>query len=365
MSKLLKGKTIPLIITIITLVITIALIFYAVNNFFGEEAETEPAATASGRHNLSFDVFYIENDIWESNPIPHEFSFLMSFTDYVEVTSGFLVNISEEVDIQYEFEAVKHFIVRHSAAGFDASGAVLFQEYERIAHSQGSRRARAINFNARDADSPGGVFHIAPHEYLQQFADFENYHSQRGSGSGFRGLLGEVALKFTYTISIPELGIDQSATMGYSFPLNSEVFVPSIVGTPSFEWESPPVHTPPTPLIAFIGFVAIFVLSVSGLLYGVKLLTQDDNKNIQLAKDIFRKYSSEIVIYDEPIDMRLHIPKEVSDFGELLKTAVNLNKHIMCYKTRERVEFVTIVDNYAIHYMIDFTVKAPPPSRKK
>ena len=86
----------------------------------------------------------------------------------------------------------------------------------------------------------------------------------------------------------------------------------------------------------------------------MKMSKANPNKYRQEADDILKKYAYEIVVYNKPVDLTKYEPMVVQEFGELLKLAINLNKHIMCYRDEVRTEFVVIVDGYACLYMISY-----------
>jgi len=44
----------------------------------------------------------------------------------------------------------------------------------------------------------------------------------------------------------------------------------------------------------------------------------------------------------------------VKEFVDLLKLAINLNKHIMCYKNSTKTQFVIIIDGYACFYEVNY-----------
>jgi hypothetical protein len=43
-------------------------------------------------------------------------------------------------------------------------------------------------------------------------------------------------------------------------------------------------------------------------------------------------------------------------FDTLLKLSINLNKHIMCFKDDDYVEFAVLVEEFAYYYRIDYNV---------
>ena len=69
---------------------------------------------------------------------------------------------------------------------------------------------------------------------------------------------------------------------------------------------------------------------------------------------ILRKYSHEIIVCNKSTDLQNYDAIAVQDFTDLLKLAVNLNKHIKCWKTEQHAEFSVVVDNevylYSIYY---------------
>jgi len=148
--------------------------------------------------------------------------------------------------------------------------------------------------------------------------------------------------------------LNEALTYGYRLSLSTEVYSFVLTGIPNFEWENDPAARNEITLPMIMLFVVLFASSVFGLLYSIKMLKADPNQYRREANNILSKYSYEIVIYNKPVDLTSYAPMIVQEFSELLKLAINLNKHIMCYRDEVHTEFVVIVDGYACLYMINF-----------
>ena len=347
-------KVNPLWIALFFMILTIALIILAVSRISINFSDNVTTVSAFGRHNLSFRVFYIENNIFTQNPIsPHKY-FMMSYTDYIEIDSRFSASFSEEMQINYTYRAEKRFVIRPMG-----SDRIVFEQRIPITEMSGETFANQLYF-AAEAGQPGGVYTIFPKDHIEPYFEFvADQARQMAEGNiiaqGVRGFSAELFVEFTYIIRAPEFGLDETITQGYRIPLTTEFYTLSTTGVSNFEWinniaSDDTAITLPSVII----FVAVFSGSVFGLFYTIKLLMSDPNEHRREADNILKKYSHEIVIYDKPVNLEKYETMVVSDFRELLKLAINLNKHIMCYRNRMRTDFVVIVDDYACLYVIDY-----------
>jgi len=72
------------------------------------------------------------------------------------------------------------------------------------------------------------------------------------------------------------------------------------------------------------------------------------------ADTLLKKYSNEIVVYDKPMSFTSRVQRSVYEFSDMLKLAINLNKHIMCYRDENHTGFVVLVDGVACLYVINY-----------
>jgi hypothetical protein len=308
---------------------------------------------ASGRHNLNFRVFYVENNLFSDNPIPSNIDFLMSFTDYIEVDNSFSATFSQEMDIYYSYSAQKRLVIRPLA-----SNRIVFEEIVPMSENSGMVTANRLSFNSRNADGPGGTYTIFPMDYVALYFRFieEQSHQMRAMNviaQNLRGFSAELIIEFTYEILAPEFGLHEILTHGYMLSLTTEVYSFALTGDSNFEWEyNLTLQGLAITLPMIIAFVILFGLGLSGLLYNIKRLTANPDESRREADVILKKYANEIVVYDRPVDLEVYAPRLLEEFSELLKLTINLNKHIMCYKGENRTEFVTIVDSFACMYEI-------------
>lgn len=348
-----KRKIIPLLLVIFFSLIFMALIAYAAIRFidYFEKIET---ISASGRQNLAFRVFYMENTPFPENPIPPNWDFLMSYTDFIEIDSSFNATFSQEMDIQYSYRAEKRVVIRPMP-----SGRSVFESHYILTEKSGETRTSRLSFNTEN-DGPGGMYTIFPKEHIDLYRNFvvdqaRQMEAENVIAQGLRGFSAVLYISFTYTVRVPEFGINETVTHGYRIPLTTEIYTLNTTGISNFAWEQTIGTTPADiDLQTAVHFVTLFIFSLAGLLYNIKKLLAHPNPRIREAESILKKYSHEIVIYDRPVSMSHYEPRMVQEFGELLKLAVNLNKHIMCYRHSEYTEFAVIVDNQACIYDIEY-----------
>ena len=149
--------------------------------------------------------------------------------------------------------------------------------------------------------------------------------------------------------------MNETITQGYRIPLTTEIYSLSLTGMSNFEWsDNLAVRDIEITLPMVVLFVVVFTGSVFGLLHTIKALAAHPNKYRRETDSILKKYTHEIVVYGKPVDLTRYEPMAVRGFSELLKLAINLNKHIMCYRIETRTEFVVIMDEYACLYAINY-----------
>ena len=353
-SKLPKWWRIPLFSLKIFILALVAV--FQLSAYF----RADVTVTATGRHRLDFRVFYLENNIFNENPIPQHLGFLMSYTDYIEVDNSFSANFSQEVDIYYSYYAEKRLVIRYIESADANLNRIVFEEVFPLSFTSGVIMADRIHFGTEDDGNPGGTYRILPKEHIWTYLYFiyeqaRKMEAENVIARGLRGFSAELWIDFTHKINVPEFDLDEILTQGYRISLSTEVYSFVVTGAPNFEWEGNLVtQDVEITLPMIILFTALFTWSVFGLLYSIKMQMADSNKHQRKANEILKKYHHEIVVYDRPVDLTRYIHMVVQDFSELLKLAINLNKHIMCYRDERRTEFVVIVDEYACSYVIEY-----------
>ena len=334
--------------SLIIFILTVAALMFFINN------GAKDLFTASGRQHMEFNVFYIDNDIFNVNPIPRNRDFLMSHTDRIEISNSFTAQFSETVSIYYSYVAEKRLAIRY--IGTTAHNRNVHEVVTVLAQESGNTQADYLHIGS---DS---VYTINPRGYIQTYLHFVENHANvlQEEGlivHGLRGFTADLFIEFTHTVQIPEVGLNETILHGYRLPLTMEVYSMYMIGASHFEWSDASMITLTLPMAVI--FSASFILSVLGLLSNIKKMGADNDEHLQTANDIIKKYNQEIVVYDRPIDLSEHKIMAVREFDELVKLAVNLNKHIMCYRDDSHTEFAIIVDEYACLYTIKYDEMHP------
>jgi len=313
---------------------------------------------SSGRASVDFHVFYLDNPIWEENPLPRDLHYLMSYTDYIEVSNRFTADFSKEVEIHFSYTATERLVIQHMETSDPNLNPVVFEETWELSEGRGTVTANSIELNA--TSGPGEhTYTIFPMPRIEQYLAFlEEHEAQVERESifpvGHRGFSAELFADFTYTIHLPEYGIHETLTYGYHIPLSNEVYTFNVTGTASFERvddinrASAQITIPLIIIYATALGAAIF-----GLYRNIKKLNTEPNEFRREAMSILKKYSNEIVVSIPP-DLSQYKIMVVEEFDSLLKLAINLNKHIMCYHNEELALFVTIVHEHAYQYVIQY-----------
>ncbi|MCL2399122.1 MAG: DUF5305 domain-containing protein [Defluviitaleaceae bacterium] len=345
-----KFSKLPQIYIVIFSSLAILFVLLFAFNYLAMHLQDDVNVGLSGRANMDFRVFYLDNDIFPDNPIPQNLHFIMAFTDFIEVDTGFSAQLSEYVEFYYSYTSIKRLVIRYIASA--DGGATVFESYYPLSNTRGSYSGREINL-------PTHTYTIYPGGYINLYLDFiEAKIQQMETGEGLtthnaRSFSAEVFIDFTYNIIVPDWGISESITRGYRVPLSSEVYTLVATGTTTFD-NSANLNGSPTqatlPVIIF--FVAIFAIGTFGLFVSIKKLTANPNKNQGQIDMIFKKYANEIVLSGMPLPLSQFLIFPVKDFDALLKVAIVLNKHIICFHNGEFAEFAVTAEGFAYHFKI-------------
>lgn len=348
----LAGWWLTIACSLVLAVMLIMLIIY-VSTYFREDY----TISAFGQQNLSFRVFYLENTIFPYGPIPPNLDFLMSYTDFIEIDSSFSADFSREMHITYSYHSEKKFIIRPIGV---ADHRLVFQNIYTLAEASGSVTAKQLSFSASNDGTPGGSYTIFPKEHIDSYFKFVYEQARQMLDEnvvavGFRGFTGELQINFTYIIRSPEFGIYEVISHGYRLPITTELFTIDMIGTPNFSWQT---NLAADRIDITLPMAIIFVLISASAVYGIftnmKQLSVDPNPNKREASTILKKYSDEIVIYDKPANLSRYESRVVQDFYDLVKLAINLNKHIMCYNGDDFVQFAVVADEFLCLYVIHY-----------
>jgi len=343
-----------------SLLLVVVIIFALV--FLVAHLQDEVVMGASGRVDVDSRVFYLDNEFFTDNPIGHHLHFLMSFTDYIEVDSGFTVRLDEAAEVFYSYNAVQHFVIRYMGTMNGVGNPVVFEALTPLSSAQGSIFADEFSFPAANSNGPGGTYTIFPKNYTDLYLDFvatqrQLMYQENVIADGLRGFSAELLVDFTYSISIPEWGIVETAIEGYRLSLSTEVFTLATTGNSRSIFNSSVVLSDPPPQITLpmiIIFVAAAALGIYGFTRGIRNLFADPNEHRRDALAILKKYSNEIVVSDVAPSLSQYQSMPVDDFSDLLRLAINLNKHIMCYHNSSMAQFVVIVEESAYYYKISY-----------
>ena len=335
--------------------VILVLITIAATYIFSVHFQEGDTISVSGRHNLNFRVFYIGNDTFPQNPIPANFDFLMSYTDYIEVDSSLSVSFNREMDVSFTYQAQKRFIIRHIGC---PDHRFVFEEIIILSDITSRTTTNALALDSIRGGIPGGTYTIYPRQFISQYRAFLAEQTQQMADEnaiaiGFRGFTAEIVISFTYAINAPEFGLSETITHGYKIPLTAEIYSFETIGTSNFEWVAnieAPVGEITLPIA--ILYVLTFTMSVLLLLRDIHKSSTGTNSRQAQANHIIKKYANEIVIYNKPVDKNMYEPRDVAEFSELLKLAITLNKHVMCYKNSSYTEFAVMVDEFACMYVV-------------
>jgi len=316
---------------------------------------------ASGRNDIGFSVYYLESELSVENPIPNNLHFLMSFTDYIEVENNFHTQFTEPAEVHYSFKATQKFVIRNSGTVNGNLDPVVYEKSFELTEANGKCITSYLSFTSENDEDPGGTFLIYPKSHIDAYREFVEIQARQMEienvvVQGGRYFSAELLVDFSYTLWLPELEHHEYSTVGFSLPLSNEVFAFSETGSSSFNINLNNSYAQGSVNLLVIAVtLALIIMSIAGIVRSIQMLQADPNPFSQEAILILNKYQDEIVCSDSPIDVSPYTSMKVTDFKELLKLSVNLNKHIMGFIDGERSEFCVVVDNYAYLYKVSFT----------
>jgi len=316
---------------------------------------------ASGRNDLGFRVYYQESELSIENPIPNNLHFLMSFTDYIEIENDFHAQFAEPSEVHYSFSATQSFVIRNAGTVNGNLDPIVYEKSIVITEINGKCDTSYLSFTSKNDEHPGGTFVIYPKSHIDAYREFVEIQARQMqienvTVQGGRYFSAELLVDFSYTLWLPELEHRENSTAGFSIPLSNEVFSFIETGTPSFNINLNNSYAQGSLNLLIIAIaLALIITCTAGIIRSILMLQADPNPFNQEAVSILKKYHDEIVCTDSPIDVSPYISMKVTDFKELLKLSVNLNKHIMGFINGEQSEFCVVVDNYAYLYKVSYT----------
>jgi hypothetical protein len=149
--KLKTSNMIIGIISVIIILVTVAIgLLYFIPSF-GLERRIE----ISGRVDIQAEVFYLENDTFPANPIPRDLYYLMSFTDYIQVSNRLLLDLNKEVEVYYSYTSSKRLIIRHMATGDSNLNPIVFRESVSLSEIQGNMTTSSLRFPNENSNNGG------------------------------------------------------------------------------------------------------------------------------------------------------------------------------------------------------------------
>ena len=354
--SLLKRWWLLVIGTLLTLAVLVVGAFYV-----GQTLEEGELLEVTGRTQTSFAVYYVENTLFPENPVPARFHFIRQLTDYIELSSGFNATFTESMNVTYSYTARTRFVVNYTGSG----NPMIFEEVIILSEYEGHAFTSSLFFLPHMEDSPGGVYRIDLEVFEIKFDEFVEYtlmlqgvDTEEEGIHVVRAFAATLEVDFTYNIRVPHHGLNETVTNSFSFAIGASVFSLAPTGPAGF---TASVLVEPEQMVlslpAIMFFVVLFVLGGLGIYFGYQNLDYDENEAKRKANDILKKYSTEIVVSKAALDISGLKLVMLEDFEDILKLAINLSKHVNCFKDYSKAEFVTVVDEYAYCHRIDFGVR--------
>jgi len=315
---------------------------------------------ARGENRVTYDIVYLDNDIFSDEVRPQGTYDLLSYTDYIELNNSFSAEFSEESDTSYWYTAKETFIIKHQRTSDNNTNPIVYSKETILSELAGSVKGESMHFGGENENTPGGLYVVDFDEHIKLYEDFINQHQRMLDTRDFNidknvHFTAELLIEFTYDIKSG--GISQAVTRGVRFPISLEVYLPEFTGNQSFSSsvETGRINRNLTAL-TIVKLCLWLAANIFGIYFGIRKLLSYKSKQIREADKILNKYSDEIIMSEIPLDLSAFKIIPVPQFKELLKLAITINKHILCYNNNDKVDFCVCVDGYAYRFGIDYEV---------
>jgi hypothetical protein len=305
-----------------------------------------PDIAVTAGNELKAKVFYIDNDIFGGGERPAKLNYLMSYTDYIEVENTLSLEFDKEADVLFRYTADETLVIKYQRGSDNNTNPVVYEKQLMLAEKNGGARGGRILFDGGDA--PGGVYVVELKKYIDIYKDFiidQQAQMRREDVLTERAVnfSADLIINVSCNIRVAEYGINRTLERSAVIPLTLEVFDIQFSGNPSVDLTVPAQGRESGKLnrMAVILLVLWFVANVYGIAFCSRrlMVKKHPHTSLREAETILKKYSDEIVISKNPVDLSGYKTIETENFKDLLKLAVILNKHILCRRDGKDAAF--------------------------
>ncbi|MCL2085991.1 MAG: DUF5305 domain-containing protein [Oscillospiraceae bacterium] len=312
--------------------------------------------SAQGKNNVSYEVVYLENHIFDDSVRPQGTHDLLSYTDYIEVKNSFSADFSERAALSYSYTAKERFFIKHQQSADNNTNPVVYEKELILSNLSGNiDSVDSVSWNGENPEEPGGVYIINFDEHIRIYRDFIGAHEEMLETRDFSlernvRFTAEILVDFTYKIE--SNGMMEIITRGVTFPISLEVFLPEFSGVQDFDVLVEVGEKTESPTTIAL-FVLIYAVSIFGICLGLKKLVSRKNDKQYEVDMLLKKYSDEIVKSEIRPDLSEYKVILVTEFRELLKTILSENNNIIYYGGQDKAYFYVLSDKLAYTYCID------------
>ena len=383
-------------IAIFTLAILVcALAFFNTNS--------ERSVEITGEIDVLSRVIYLDNDAFPDNTVSGELSFLMPFTDYVEIGNRLSLFSANDMEVYYNYISSLRFVINYTDPNIRSIEQIVFEMDVPLSELQGTlitepprprRQGDETHDNEVDSDwgnddwdeddwnediwlddgwydnySEWNVYRFYPKEYLTMFQDFISALEQQmyidgiylpsssdDSDETYMDRFGaNLFILFEYEVYIPESNFSETIINEYRMSLSESVYFLSNYGYETLESSISIVDSTLQPNILML-FISVLLFAL-----GFYWVIRSRTKNLpqqplpqNMSKSILRKYTNEVLILSEPLPLDGYTKVQVNDFGTLLKMSIVSNKQITFFENNTCGEFILVVDTFAYAYQVAY-----------
>ncbi|MCL2487855.1 MAG: DUF5305 domain-containing protein [Oscillospiraceae bacterium] len=338
-----------------TVCLAITMVFIAV---FAFKQAADTAVNASAKNDVRFTVHYQDNKIFGAGPRPPELHYLMSYTDFIAIENSFSADFDQKFDVAYQYTAKETLLIKYLKTSDTYTNPAVFEEKVILSEVSGTVSGKNILFTGKEAgDKPGGEYITYPKKYIDTYRKFvldQKAQMEKEDVTTDRALSfsAELLVEFIYKVNIKDNGINETINRALTIPLSNEVYMISDDGKPIYDLSVAGSEKDSVGVLTVILIALWISVNVYGIIYGLRQKEAKKDEYKFKVDEILRKYADEITISLEPTDLTGQQFIYVPEFKELLKLAINLNKHILCYATQDLAEFYVFAEGYVYCYKL-------------
>ncbi|MDR0930890.1 MAG: DUF5305 domain-containing protein [Clostridiales bacterium] len=353
-----RKKTILSIAISFLLIITTLTLAFSYMFLFNTQS-VKGTATQTVGHN----VVYKPNTSFTQNKIQDNIkgSYLLSYTDYIQVNDSLNLNLDKAMDVTYSYNAYQNLIINYDSGNSTTPTQVLNVVYPLKTVTQ-TANGKDFSFKPNHGAEPGGSYSIDPYQFIKTYNSFLQEESKMIKNrnlifSRSPSFSAQLVLTFEYTFVNAKNNLNKTLSRTVTIPLTNEVYSVTYSGAPTIALDEGAKTSRSLPLGATFLMCIIIASATCVIIVGVKSLKRKGGKSTKKEnkynedKMIERHYGRNIVKLQSMPDARKVIQVKVTSFDELLKIAISGDKAINSYFSDDgTIIYLVFSDGFMYRY---------------